>query len=256
MAEKIICDSCGGEFDSGLAKCPYCGTLNPSGAEKEYLGKLEDVHEDLEELKGVPEEEVRQALKRSGSYLKRVIVAVVLLAVVAVGGYYIWERAYDARLSNGRSERENYLWEEENFPIMDKLYEQGEYDELVSFMSAAGEEGYVTYNWEHYEFCNQYNRIKYAQDAIRREEESGKLSSNGYSLLLHDEWWIRGMEDSDIFTEEEKDILRPLAQPVLEDFERRWSFTEEEYQAMTQELAENHGYVSFDTIDAYIKKWY
>ena len=256
MAKKIICDSCGGEFDGGLTKCPYCGTLNPGGAEKAYLERLDDVHEELEDLKGVPEEEVRQAVKRSGSYLKKVIVAVVLLTAVVLGGFYIWERAYYAEAPNSKSDRENYFWAEENFPIMDQMYAQGEYDELVRSLSAAEEEGYSTYRWEHYEFCNLYQRIMYAQDTIRRAAEGQKLTQNSCSLLLHDEWWVQGMEDSERFTEEEKEILRPLAKPVLEDFETRWNFTEEEYQAMTQELAEIKGYVSFDTIDAFLKKWY
>ena len=41
--KKIICSSCGAEFEDTLPKCPYCGSLNYKGAEAEYLGKLESM---------------------------------------------------------------------------------------------------------------------------------------------------------------------------------------------------------------------
>ena len=43
--KKIICNSCGAEFEDTLPKCPYCGSLNYKGAEAEYLGKLEGMRE-------------------------------------------------------------------------------------------------------------------------------------------------------------------------------------------------------------------
>ena len=46
--ERIVCTSCGASFDKDEPKCPYCGTLNPYGAEKEYKEKLEDIREKLD----------------------------------------------------------------------------------------------------------------------------------------------------------------------------------------------------------------
>lgn len=41
------CTSCGAELDHGVARCPYCGTLIPGGAEKEYMEKLDSIREDM-----------------------------------------------------------------------------------------------------------------------------------------------------------------------------------------------------------------
>ena len=48
--KKIICSSCGAEFEDTLPKCPYCGSLNYKGAEAEYLGKLESMRQDMQQL--------------------------------------------------------------------------------------------------------------------------------------------------------------------------------------------------------------
>lgn len=49
MTKQVICNSCRAQFDNDEPKCPYYGTMNYDGAEKEYLEKLEDVREDMEE---------------------------------------------------------------------------------------------------------------------------------------------------------------------------------------------------------------
>ena len=37
MGKKIVCTSCGAEFDEELAGCPYCGSANLKGEETEYM---------------------------------------------------------------------------------------------------------------------------------------------------------------------------------------------------------------------------
>ena len=44
----VTCRSCGGEFDEALVRCPFCGSAYAPAEEKEYMGKLEDIREDLE----------------------------------------------------------------------------------------------------------------------------------------------------------------------------------------------------------------
>ena len=62
--KKIICSSCGAEFEDILPKCPYCGSLNYKGAEAEYLGKLESMRQDMQQLEQVPEKELKKKLKK------------------------------------------------------------------------------------------------------------------------------------------------------------------------------------------------
>ncbi len=62
--KKIICSSCGAEFEDTLPKCPYCGSLNYKGAEAEYLGKLESMRQDMQQLEQVPEKELKKKLKK------------------------------------------------------------------------------------------------------------------------------------------------------------------------------------------------
>lgn len=44
---KILCKTCGAEYDVSLVRCPYCGTAYAPAEETEYMDKLEDIREDL-----------------------------------------------------------------------------------------------------------------------------------------------------------------------------------------------------------------
>ena len=79
--KKIICNSCGAEFEDTLPECPYCGTMNYKGAEMEYFGRLEEVRSDMEQLGSVPEQETRSELKKQRKWILKLVL---LLAVAAV----------------------------------------------------------------------------------------------------------------------------------------------------------------------------
>lgn len=71
----VICESCGGEFDASLVRCPYCGTAYEPAAEEEYMGKLEDVREDLSK-------HTADADKALGKTFQKVLLIAILAVVI------------------------------------------------------------------------------------------------------------------------------------------------------------------------------
>lgn len=153
MANKIICQSCGGEFEDTLAKCPYCSSMNISGAEAEYMDKLDDVREDLDDLKDAPVEETKKELRKQGRFLKKTFLGI---GIVLVGLLVLWMIVMKLDSRYDRDQKADFLWQEQYFPMMDQLYQEGKYDELVAFFES--EEAYdkPIWNWEHYEFADAY----------------------------------------------------------------------------------------------------
>ena len=139
MGKQIICSSCGAEFDNDMAKCPYCGTMNYEGAEKEYLEKLEDVREDLDDLNEVPLEETKDELKKQGRLIRKVLMVAIIIGFILFGWIMLSEKAYE------RDEKADFLWKSENFPVMNELYEAGKYEELADFYRQAQEEDKPVY---------------------------------------------------------------------------------------------------------------
>ena len=83
MGQKIICKSCAAEFDADLVRCPFCGTAYAPAEEKEYMGKLEGVREDLHQ-------EIQKGDRRIGKKMGRsvrnilIVIGVILLLIFGI----------------------------------------------------------------------------------------------------------------------------------------------------------------------------
>ena len=81
--ERTVCGSCGASFDKDEPKCPYCGTLNPYGAEKEYKEKLEDIREKLDVVDDIAKASYIGPLKKGVQAF--LIVFAISMAIFAFG---------------------------------------------------------------------------------------------------------------------------------------------------------------------------
>ena len=175
--KKIICSSCGAEFEDTLPKCPYCGSLNYKGAEAEYLGKLESMRQDMQQLEQVPEKELKKKLKKKQKFvIKLLIILAALAAILAV-------IVFRAQYIEPRDARADYLWEKENFPILDRLYQEKDLEALMDFYEQAVEENRTIDRWEHSGIFRWLMSCRDAREYL--PDCSGLLPhKDGYTLCL------------------------------------------------------------------------
>ncbi len=61
------CVNCGAGIKSDVTKCPYCGYINLEGAEKKYIEDLNDIKNDIEEVKKEPERELKRGISKGAA---------------------------------------------------------------------------------------------------------------------------------------------------------------------------------------------
>lgn len=157
----MICKNCGAEFDDNLPKCPYCGEFSYAGAEKEYMGRLEDLKEDLEDLEEEIPELYSGELKKQAKDVRKIVLiigAIILVLGLALFGFNrlmdsLWE--YDAKAE--------LLFTKEAYPKADEYYAAGDYDGLLEFYHTSMEENENAsfYDWEHYAFLTCYENYDF-----------------------------------------------------------------------------------------------
>lgn len=252
MADKIICTSCGGEFEDNLPKCPFCGSMNLSGAEAEYMDKLDDVREDMEELEDTPIEETRKEIRKQGRFLKKtfLVIAVILVGLIVIWG--IHEKLYSRY---DRDAKADYLWQKENFPMMDQLYQERKYDELVEFLNSDAAIDKPVWEWEHYEMIETYGATKDLQYYFEREQQRD-FERQDYVSILCDELRIIGFLYYSDESDEDKEVLAAYAEPYLRDYEERWDMTQEEKDGFDSMLREYRGTYSYAECKKFVKQWY
>lgn len=90
-ATGVRCVNCGGEFEPHEARCPYCGTMYEPGAEKQYMQKLGDIREDMEDLNGLALSETKSELKAAAKSTLRTIVIIIVAILLLSGILYLWD---------------------------------------------------------------------------------------------------------------------------------------------------------------------
>lgn len=244
------CKSCGAHFDEMLPACPYCGTMSIKGAQAEYMDKLENIREDMQELNAVPMEETKKAMKKQTKFV--LIVIGIFLGVFAV--FVAVELLFGYRPPK-RDAQADFLWQQENFPILDELYEQGKDQELLDKYYEVLAEDAPIYSWEHYEYVSALSLLADFNYILDMEAEGVPLDEYDYTSLLYAGFRVETYEESTVYTTEELERLRPYIEIVREDFNTRWNFTEEEKDFFEEAAEKNYGVVPYKVIEEFVEDW-
>lgn len=246
--KEILCSGCGGAFDDTLPKCPYCGILNYKGAEAEYLSKLEAVNDHMEELGDVPAIETGKAIRRRS----RSVLKLLVILAACMGALFLL-----FLLLNREEKRDNqadFLWKRENYPKLDALYEQEQYEELMNVIEQAVDEEKPVYGWEHMSFYDEWDRCRSVLAYLAGVEQSGeKVSVDLEEWLLRSYWRLKCLPDLEVLTDEELARLDPYRTEVLEKLEKQFAFTQQERESFEKELRSNYGYLPEEACKAYFK---
>ena len=253
MSTKMVCKSCAAEFTDDLSKCPYCGSMNIKGAEAEYMGKLQDVKEDLGELSELPEQARKKELKKQ---VKRwgIVAAVILVLAVLLQVWFHWSSSL--YIDSPAKERADMLWLAEREEELNTLYENNDAEGILEYFYVWCEEENAFSKWEHWNFATILHNIKWARDNIEYEAKGNELSRESLEDLFYNQCVLKGLTYRDDLTDEEKEKLLLLGADILQDYETRWGFSPEGHAKIDGLLQEWGGYVRVMEISSIVKDWY
>ena len=163
--KRIYCTNCGAFVGEKEEKCPYCGAINPTGAEAAHMRRLNRIRSDMAEMEDDLEETYVRELKQRGSHLAKIAVGIILavLALFAVG--LLMNRISDAKYS--RQLKQELAFEQEYFPQLNRVYEQGDDDATLEYLyelySLDGAS--ALWAWPHRDYYEYYSAYRDLQEA-------------------------------------------------------------------------------------------
>ncbi|MBR5579523.1 MAG: hypothetical protein IKW28_11085 [Lachnospiraceae bacterium] len=242
----MICKNCGGKLEEQYSYCPYCGCVNELMADKHYINEMKNISRDLEEL---PEEtrEIYQSAARK-EINKTIRIILIILGILFILIFLSGLLALSFREDPKTMEKE-LQWEREYFPVLDELYENKEYDKILSFMEEHYEDsGQCYYLWDNYVFIDLYARY---QECLRQKEiMDNKIETGKYSdaVLIYDSCQViyyRQMNREHKWeTKQEKQLS--LWSDEMEAFLREYVNLTEEQTELLEEFIDNNGYLSYE----------
>ena len=216
--------------------------------EKEFMVSV-DGEEPVSMYIQVPEKELKKKLKKKQKFvIKLLILLAALAAILAV-------IVFRVRYIEPRDARADYLWEKENFPILDRLYQEKDLEALMDFYEQAVEENRTIDRWEHSGIFRWLMSCRDAREYLALEQSGETLNEYQQALLLDDYWMMRGLDYSEvILTEKDREYIRPYVEATLNSLADRYTFTAEEEKKFEDSLRNNYGYPRYEDCKEYITK--
>ncbi|NCB93640.1 MAG: zinc ribbon domain-containing protein [Clostridia bacterium] len=252
----MYCSSCGAQLKDTDARCPYCGTINPIGAEAEYMDKLEDIREDTEHLADIPPEEYTRSLKTQSHFALKIALIVVGICI------FIFLLFTGIRLIGEHSEkkqiRQEIAFEKEYLPKLNEIYALGDDDKTLEYLNELYEMDGSTAlgNWKHstyFYYYSLYLDVLHLREMFKDGTYEEPDLRNGFFsglTLYFDEIFYMEYEN---LTAEELSKVESFKKESMEMFTQDMGYTEEEISDVYQSLLDDD-FISYKLFEDYIEE--
>lgn len=243
--DTIICPNCGADIAVSEPKCPFCGYINIPGAEEKFMKDLNQTKEELNQLPKMQQEQIKKSFFKSSKVIWITVLVVVLLIMLVSGIGFACSKALDSFTEYDA--KTEMLWERENYPILDEMYENGDYDGIIAFkndlydINEKEHTNHSLYNWGHADFISFYTMYDEIQESVGFLDGGEELSKYQVRLLVYDCmcFHYKSYENSYIsLSEEELATVEEYREYAEEVFYNRLKFTDEEADRLYEDSVE------------------
>lgn len=258
--DKVICPNCGAAIYENEPSCPFCGYINVKGAEEKFLRDVQKTEDNLSQIPEMQKKQLKGLLSRNG---KIVIVTIAIVAVLALAGLgYRMFKEHVIYANNNYDPKVEMQWERETFPMLDEMYAEGKYDEILDFEYGLYSENkknktnHTIINWDHFHFITAYGNYATFKRAIELLDSDEQMSEFETQNMVYNGFWFyyRIFDDSYyMYTDEEVAQLEAYREEVVSDLFARLKFTEEELLAIEGDVLKND-FLDLDNCFKYAKK--
>ncbi len=249
----MICNNCGAHFNDDLPNCPYCNAFHYPGARKEYMEKLEDMKENLEELQEAIPEMYASELKSQTKKVKKIILTMIVIFTVFILLFFI--NVLFLNPIGSRDQKDALLFAKEAYPIADEFYAAGDYDGLLNFYqtSIVENEHADFYDWNHYPFLLCYENITFFRESAKKLGTDNCSSSTMQEIFYC--YFLNRYYQKDYSMESIDQKMVSEFENEMEEIINQLNLTEQELKSF-QDLLNFNDYPSWTEIEKLSKQIY
>lgn len=231
----MYCSHCGSLLKDTDSRCPYCGALNPIGAESDYMNRLRSIREETEDLQEVPAEEYRKTLKNHGKLSLKIAMGVIAFCLMVFLGIRWWI-SYQTEQNKGFLQKQ-MEFENKYFQKLNALYDQNDDDAVLAYLDELyGQEGSeALYLWEpmtYYLYVEEYQEALDLKEKITEDTLAETDLLLGFSCLLQLAYGEIPSWDAEKLTEDQMGKIIIFGEDCRNILEELLSVPEEEGRTM------------------------
>lgn len=170
------CKHCGARIKFNELRCPYCSHMNEQAENRRYMGKLHELHKDMEKLSCQSQKTLKHEIRQ--------MLLITLAGIgIAVAFGFVWDYVTSGSSAMEIKKMDKYaekklIWMDEYFPVLDSLYEEENDNGLMKLYVARYElpEEYF-YEWEHAELLEAMEQYAKVKELEKRSAEGKSVDS-------------------------------------------------------------------------------
>jgi hypothetical protein len=255
---RLVCPNCGGDVSADDARCPYCGALNPSGAEKAYMDTLEDLKDDTDRIAEDVEDDIEEDLKSNTRWIAILVAVVIALIAVAFVAVQCSESSDEKRELQSYQARESFR--EQYFQEFDRLYEAGDDDALSAYVwSLMDEPGFdALYSWEHANYLQMHDDWE-ALNVFKAQIDAESPSIDDYAWATSVAIRLArldadGKRNAGMLSQEEKERAEEYHAYAWRFLEDMLQMSPEEVEAFAASVEDARGNIEIDKVKEGLKQ--
>lgn len=241
----IRCNNCGGTFEDTNTKCPYCEMIYEPGAEKAYMGKLESIRGNLDEVDEIVVTDFKSDMKRS-LIVFGISFFICMVLFGAIFGIIAGSRNKEKKeiLSKYYEELDEIASLNKMTTEWDNLYENGEYEKMCESVKSAvlGSASDVGF-WKHYGFYMTYSDYLKGMEHVQSTKDCNgvistyDLSNTLQSLLnMYVDLYVN---DYSNFSLDDRELLAGAYEDLKKEALDVYQISEEEYEDIKIRLTDD-----------------
>ena len=250
--KKVICPNCGAAIYENEAECPFCGYINFPGAEEKFMRDIRKTERDMSHIPDLQKEEYKKTMSKSSKIIFVTVGITALIAAIILAIYLLFDRVLFTY--SEADAKAQMLWNDENYPILNEMYENGDYDGILEFeydlydKNSENKTQYNMYDWEHYYFISGYRNYKNTEAYFEQMDMGMELSKYGkenlvyYCMWFYDRQYDRNREYLP-YTDEEIELLDGYREITNGYLFGRLGFTKEEADELQKKALGEYGHL-------------
>ena len=262
--KRIYCTSCGAYVGENEEKCPYCGAINPTGAEAAHMRRLNRIRSDMAQMEDDLEETYVRELKSRGSRIAKTTVCIILAAAAIAAAGFLMNRISESRYS--RQLEQELAFERAYFPQLNRIYDEGDDDATLEYLYSlySLDGASVLWSWPHHDYFQYYSTYRQLQEAGKMmagetEKNEDLLTWLVYDILTDQRAEYRTVDDAHLDDDEREKVLTWQEEEEI-FLTERLGLTEPELDEIWQKSLHRSGsFADYEkmkkALAPYLKRW-
>ena len=259
--KRIYCTNCGAWVGENEEKCPYCGMINPTGAEAAHMRRLNAIRDDMAGMEDDIEETYTRELKEKGSLALKIGIGVLIISLLLCLAAFIKLRLEER--NTAREMDQEIAFERSFFPELDRIYAEGNDEATLEYIYQLYErEGSsALWSWPHYDYFRHYEdyrgmlhaRAMLSGDEDLHEDELGWFV---YRILKELENSKNDSLSYENLTAGERETILTWFQEEADFLTNDLKLTEDDITVIREKsLDKNGGFMTYENAEKALKPW-